>query len=160
MDDIYELTYVCKNGSRLPARVSVTALRGPSDDVVGYLLIGNDDSKRKALEEKLAKSMILQTAIQSSTSFSQIATDAQGVIQLFSSGAESMLGFKAADVLGKMTPAELSDPQELIVRAKYLSEELGQNIKPGFEALVVKAVRAKYYSTIVLHAQSRAYFIV
>ena len=75
MQDKCELTYVCKNGSRLSVKVFMTALRGPSDDVVGYLLIGNDDSKRKALEEKLAKSMILQTAIQSSTSFSHKARE-------------------------------------------------------------------------------------
>ena len=52
-----------------------------------------------------------------------------------------MLGYTAADVLDKITPADISDPQEVIVRAKALSLELGTPITPGFEALVFKASR-------------------
>ena len=50
-----------------------------------------------------------------------------------------MLGYVAADVLNKITPAEISDPQEVIARAAALSMELGTTIAPGFEALVFKA---------------------
>jgi PAS domain S-box-containing protein len=52
-----------------------------------------------------------------------------------------MLGYTAADVLNKITPAEISDPQEVIARAAALSLELGTQITPGFEALVFKASR-------------------
>jgi PAS domain-containing protein len=76
-----------------------------------------------------------------SANFSSIATDAKGVIQIFNVGAERMLGYTAADVLHKITPADISDPQEVIVRAKALSVELGTPITPGFEALVFKASR-------------------
>src|SRR5207244_13281319 len=55
--------------------------------------------------------------------------------------AERMLGYTAAEVLDKITPADISDPQELIARAKALSLELGTPITPGFEALVFKASR-------------------
>src|SRR4029453_13573136 len=41
----------------------------------------------------------------------------------------------------KITPADISDPQEVIARAKALSVELGTPITPGFEALVFKASR-------------------
>src|SRR4029453_15939644 len=64
-----------------------------------------------------------------------------GVIQLFNVGAERMLGYAAADVLNKITPADISDPQELIARADTLSAELGTPIAPGFDALVFKASR-------------------
>ncbi|MFN3396983.1 MAG: ATP-binding protein, partial [Sulfurimicrobium sp.] len=64
-----------------------------------------------------------------------------GVIQIFNVGAERMLGYAAADVLNKITPADISDPQEVIARAKTLSLELATTIKPGFEALVFKASR-------------------
>ena len=50
-----------------------------------------------------------------------------------------MLGYTAADVMNKITPADISDPQEVIARAKALSAELGTTIMPGFEALVFKA---------------------
>ena len=82
---------------------------------------------------------VLQNAIFNSANFFSIATDAKGVIQIFNVGAERMLGYKAADVIKKITPAEISDPQEVIARAKALSAELGTPITPGFDALVFKA---------------------
>ena len=106
IEDIYELTYIRKDGSRFPAVVSVTALRDAQGAIIGYLS-------------------------------QSIATDAKGVIQIFNVGAERMLGYAAAEVMNKITPADISDPQELIARAKALSVELATPITPGFEALVI-----------------------
>ncbi len=141
IEDIYELTYIRKDGSRFPAVVSVTALRDPEGGIIGYLLIGTDNTARKRAEEALVKAGALQSAIFNSANFSSIATDAQGVIQIFNVGAERMLGYTAADMMNKITPADISDPQEVIARAKALSVELGTPITPGFEALVFKASR-------------------
>src|SRR6202521_3123512 len=92
-------------------------------------------------EEALLKTGALQNAIFNSANFSSIATDEKGVIQLFNVGAERMLGYAAAEVVDKITPADISDPQEVIVRAVALSAELATTITPGFEALVFKASR-------------------
>jgi PAS domain S-box-containing protein len=92
-------------------------------------------------QESLLRTGALQNAIFNSANFSSIATDAKGVIQIFNVGAERMLGYAAADVMNKITPADISDPQEVIARAKALSAELGTPITPGFEALVFKASR-------------------
>ena len=92
-------------------------------------------------EAALLKTGALQNAIFNSANFSSIATDEKGVIQIFNVGAERMLGYAAADVLNKITPADISDPQEVIARAKSLSVEIGTPITPGFEALVFKASR-------------------
>jgi PAS domain S-box-containing protein len=92
-------------------------------------------------EEALLKAGALQSAIFNSANFSSIATDAKGVIQIFNVGAERMLGYTAAEVMNKITPADISDPQEVIARAKALSVELETPITPGFEALVFKASR-------------------
>ena len=97
----------------------------------------SESRRRKAL----LKTGALQNAIFNSANFSSIATDAKGVIQIFNVGAERMLGYAAADVMNKITPADISDPQEVIARAKELSAELGTQITPGFEALVFKASR-------------------
>ncbi len=83
----------------------------------------------------------LQNAILKSENFSSIATDAKGVIQLFNVGAERMLGYTASEVMNRITPADISDPEEVIARALALSNELGTQITPGFEALVFKASR-------------------
>jgi len=141
IEDIYELTYIRKDGSRFPAIVSVTALRDKQDAIIGYLLIGTDNTARKQAEEALLKAGALQSAIFNSANFSSIATDANGVIQIFNVGAERMLGYTAAEVVNKITPADISDSQEVIARAEELSAELGTLIAPGFEALVFKASR-------------------
>ncbi len=141
IEDIYELTYIRKDRSRFPAVVSVTALRDADDAIIGYLLIGTDNTARKQAEEALLKAGALQSAIFNSANFSSIATDSKGVIQIFNVGAERMLGYTALDVMNKITPADISDPREVIARAEALSIELGTPITPGFEALVFKASR-------------------
>ncbi len=93
------------------------------------------------LQTRLDIAPTLQRAIFNSANFSCIATDAKGVIQIFNVGAERMLGFTAAEVINKVTPADISDPQEVIARALLLSAELATPIEPGFDALVFKAER-------------------
>jgi signal transduction histidine kinase len=141
IEDIYELTYIREDGSRFPAIVSVTALRDEPGDIIGYLLIGTDNSARKKAETALLKAGALQNAIFDSAYFSCIATDEKGIIQLFNVGAEKMMGYSAREVVNKITPADLHDPQEVIERANALSLEFNTPIAPGFEALVFKASR-------------------
>src|SRR5437764_14109171 len=100
-----------------------------------------DVTLRAQAEEVLLKAGALHKAIFNSANFSSIATDAKGVIQIFNVGAERMLGYAAGEVTNEITPADISDPEELIARAKALSLELGTPITPGFEALVFKASR-------------------
>ena len=103
---------------------------------------GDDDGNSEFRRQKtLLKTGALQDAIFNSAYFSSIATDEKGVIQIFNVGAERMLGYAALDVVNKITPADISDPKELIVRAAALSLELDTPITPGFEALVFKASR-------------------
>jgi PAS domain S-box-containing protein len=128
-----------KNGTRfsLDVVVSDMVLRGQHY----YTGILRDITARKHAEEVLLKAGALQSAIFNSANFSSIATDARGVIQIFNVGAERMLGYAAAEVLNQITPADISDPQEVIARALALSTELDTPIAPGFEALVFKASR-------------------
>ena len=128
-----------KDGSIFPMEMAVSEMwLGGQRYFTGIL---RDITARKQAEEALLKAGALQNAIFNSANFSSIATDAKGVIQIFNVGAERMLGYAAADVMNKITPADISDPQEVIARAKALSVELGTPIAPGFEALVFKASR-------------------
>lgn len=92
-------------------------------------------------QEALLKTGALQTAILTSENFSIIATDEKGIIQLFNVGAERMLGYMAAEVVNKINPSDIHDPQEVMARAQALSVELATTITPGFEALAFKASR-------------------
>jgi PAS domain S-box-containing protein len=89
----------------------------------------------------LLKAGALQNAILTSANFSIIATDEKGIIQLFNVGAERMLGYRAAEVVDRISPSDIHDPQEVKARAEALSLELKTPIAPGFEALAFKASR-------------------
>jgi len=102
---------------------------------------GPDGIMESGTQKTVLKAEALQSAIFNSANFSCIATDAKGVIQIFNVGAQRMLGYAAGDVINKITPADISDPKELIARAKALSLEFHTSITPGFEALVFKASR-------------------
>ena len=118
----------------------------PKDKQPANRLPGEPQSRAEKIVEfrrqkTLLKAGALQDAIFNSAYFSSIATDEKGVIQIFNVGAERMLGYQAQDVINLITPAEISDPNELIIRAAALSVELDTAITPGFEALVFKASR-------------------
>ena len=131
--------------------VGVLAWRAPFDTAIlieallGLLLLLLVALYRRtaaaSLPRQVLKAGALQDAIFNSANFSCIATDAQGVIQIFNVGAERMLGYAASDVVDKLTPAGISDAQEIIARAQALSAELDTPITPGVEALVFKATR-------------------
>jgi signal transduction histidine kinase len=129
-------------GKRAEALARKEAIVTPEVPVVD---IGASDTREIISQDRrktdLRKTGALQRAIFNSAHFSSIATDEKGVIQIFNVGAERMLGYTTAEVVNKITPADLSDPQELIARAKELSAELGSPITPGFEALIFKASR-------------------
>ncbi len=115
--------------------------KAPDSDVTRAAAGAGEIVSEVRSDAVLLKAEALQSAIFNSANFSSIATDAKGVIQIFNVGAERMLGYTAAEVMNKVTPADISDPQEVIARAKELSAEIGTPITPGFEALVFKASR-------------------
>src|SRR4051812_31806074 len=94
-----------------------------------------------ALEGPMLIARALQNAILTSANFSIIATDENGIIQLFNVGAERMLGYRAAEVVNRISPSDIHDAQEVMARAQALTLELGTPIAPGFEALAFKASR-------------------
>jgi PAS domain S-box-containing protein len=99
---------------------------------------GTTEAARRAV---LLRTGALQHAILNSANFSIIATDEKGIIQLFNVGAEQMLGYTADEVVNRISPSDLHDPQEVMARAQALSSELESDISPGFEALAFKASR-------------------
>ncbi|MFL5550328.1 MAG: histidine kinase dimerization/phospho-acceptor domain-containing protein, partial [Gemmatimonadaceae bacterium] len=107
----------------------------------GRKTVPKSDHRLDVPADALLGAAALQNAIFNSANFSCIATDAKGVIQIFNVGAERMLGYTASEVIDRITPADISDPTEVIARAKRLSDELRTGITPGFEALVFKASR-------------------
>src|SRR6478752_7477449 len=138
--DDFELDHTFPSIGRRVMLLNARKLQAGHHGELLVLAMG-DVTERKQAEEALLKAGALQNAIFNSANFSSIATDEKGVIQIFNVGAERMLGYAAIEVVDKITPADISDPQEVITRAKALSAELGTTITPGFEALIFKALR-------------------
>ena len=142
-----------KDGSMFPLEIAVSEMwLGGKRYFTGIL---RDITARKRAEEALLKAGALQSAIFNSANFSSIATDAKGVIQIFNVGAERMLGYAAADVMNKITPADISDPQEVIARAKALSAELDPDCAGLRGAGVQGLARHRGHLRADLHPQGR-----
>ena len=103
-------------------------------------------------EQTLLKAGALQNAILNSANFSSIATDANGVIQIFNVGAERMLGYTAAEVMNKITPADISDPQEVI----FLTAKGNHSEVERLKALGAAGVLIKPFDARTLPANVRA----
>src|SRR4051794_5317425 len=130
-----------KRCSRLPNCWESEGMRREYETVVPNELCKPEGMSELRRQETLLKTGALQNAILTSANFSIIATDEKGIIQLFNVGAERMLGYLADEVVNKISPSDIHDPQEVTARAKALTLELGTTIAPGFEALVFKASR-------------------
>ncbi len=85
---------------------------------------------REAEQRNSALAGRLSSVLRAATEHSIIATDLQGVITTFSQGAERMLGYAAADLVGSATLERLHVPDEIRERAAELA------IAPGFAVLV------------------------
>ncbi|MFA5941901.1 MAG: ATP-binding protein [Sinimarinibacterium sp.] len=116
-------------------------MNSANSDARGGDAVTVDATSEARREAVLLQTTALQNAILHSATFSIIATDEKGIIQLFNAGAERMLGYSAADVVNRIKPSDIHDPQEVEARARSLSVELDTPITAGFEALAFKASR-------------------
>lgn len=94
--------------------------------------------ERRQQQDSLQDLSEWQRVILQSANFSIIATGIDGLIVSFNRAAEKMLGYRADEVVGKVTPGIIHDPAEVIARAPELSRELGVLIEPGFDVFVAK----------------------
>jgi PAS domain S-box-containing protein len=97
------------------------------------------EDERTRADGAVVRTAALQSAIFNSSNFASIATDLDGTVQLFSLGAERMLGFAAADVVRRNATTDFVDPTELALLASQRSIELGRHVAPDFGAMVCRA---------------------
>ncbi len=102
IEDKYELTYIRKDGLRFPAIVSVTALRDDQGAIIGYLLIGTDNSARKQVEEKLRwTEESFRLMVESVTDYAIVMLDPEGLVVSWNTGAERIEGYPAEEIVGR-----------------------------------------------------------
>ncbi len=118
IEDIYELTYIRKDGSRFPAVVSVTALRDDQSAIIGYLLIGTDNTARKQVE---AERMLLDQRVRDQQFYTRsliesnidalIATDPRGIITDVNKQMEALTGCTRDELIGAPFKDYFTDPE-------------------------------------------------
>jgi len=113
-------------------------LRDETGRVVGAIETLQDVTERKQAEIALRESQTLMASVLSSASYSIIATDPQGLITVFNSGAETLLGYTAGELIGKCDPGAFHDPDEVVAYAGLLTNELGFAVAPGFDTFVAR----------------------
>src|SRR5882762_8409170 len=102
IEDIYELTYIRKDGSRFSAIVSITALRDGEGRIIGYLLIGTDNSARKQVEEKLRWTEEgFRLMVESVTDCAIVMLDSEGRVVSWNTGAQRIKGYAADEIVGQ-----------------------------------------------------------
>jgi PAS domain S-box-containing protein len=153
----FETVRVRKDGTPVEISVTLSPLTDARGKVIGASKIARDISERKKLDRDLRKlnaelhqrvaerttelkqTAALQRAILNSANYAIISGLPSGVITTFNSTAEEWLGYTAAEVVGRHTPALWHDPEEVRARTELLTRELGRSIEPGFETFVAKA---------------------
>ncbi|MDO3384721.1 PAS domain S-box protein [Gilvimarinus sp. SDUM040013] len=100
-----------------------------------------DVTEEMLAQERLKYSNRWRQAILDAANVSFIATDRDGIIRTFNSGAEKMLGYNASEVEGKRDQGFIHVQEEVVKRAETLSQELGYVVQPGFDVFVEKIKR-------------------
>jgi PAS domain S-box-containing protein len=130
IEDIYELTYIRKDGSRFPAIVSVTALRDDQGAIIGYLLIGTDNSARKQVEaeqmkldQRLRDQQFYTRSLIESNIDALMTTDPAGIITDVNKQMEALTGCTRDELIGAPFKNYFTDPERAEAGIKQMLRE-------------------------------------
>src|SRR4051812_43694956 len=150
IEDIYELTYIRKDGSRFPAIVSVTALRDADEEIIGYLLIGTDNTARKEVEaaqalldQRLRDQQFYTRSLIESNMDALMMTDPQGFISDVNQQMMTLTGRTRDELIGAHCKKFFTDPgradaaiKRVLTENKVSNYELTVRAQDGTETVV------------------------
>ena len=156
----FETRRLHRDGHAIDVLVSVSPMRGRDGRVIGASKTVRDISLQKAaqaeilalnarLEEQVAQrtaelsqtNRLLGDVLRAASEVGVIATDREGRITLFNEGAERLLGYRAAEVVGSWRASDFHLPEELAAQGQALTAEYGQAVS-GFRVLVERSERS------------------
>jgi diguanylate cyclase (GGDEF)-like protein/PAS domain S-box-containing protein len=150
IEDIYELTYIRKDGSRFPAVVSVTALRDDQNVIIGYLLIGTDNTARKQIEaeqkvlgQRLRDHQFYTRSLFEANIDALMTTDPSGIITDVNKQMESLTSCTRDELIGAPFKNYFTDPGRaeegimlVLTKKKVTNYELTARDRDGKETVV------------------------
>ncbi len=114
-------------------RVSHTfsAVHDAQGQLTGYMCVARDVTEQIEAQDQLASSNArLQAVLDAADEIGIVSTDLQGRVMLFNRGAERLLGYSAAEMVGAL-PDRLYDTQGLAQRLQAWSDRLGRPVSAG-----------------------------
>ncbi|NVK74681.1 MAG: PAS domain S-box protein, partial [Oceanospirillaceae bacterium] len=152
-----------KFGGEVPVALTLSPILDVVNDVIGVSISVRDISERKKAEEKIRElnanlefqvkertaelqelNLLLNEVLSASSEVSIIATDTQGIIKLFNTGAERMLGHSADEVVGKITPVGFHIESEIEQQRDDIREATGTHVIGDLDVLIYNALRGNY----------------
>lgn len=120
----------------------------PVKDGQGHILFGmgivqDVTDYKKVQSELLTAHGYLKSVLEGATQVAIIATDLNGLITVFNSGAEKLLGFSSLEMVGRQTPIVFHDPAQIQQHSEYLEKKFGYAVK-GFDVFVEYARRGLF----------------
>ncbi|MCK0131294.1 PAS domain S-box protein [Flavobacteriaceae bacterium F08102] len=138
--------YIHKNGSIVHGHLTVSVLTDTLGNPISFIGQVVDMTENIQSELKLKKTLNdLQNLLAATTHVSIIETDLTGIVRKFNKGAENLLGYTAAEVIGTLNVGLLHDPLEVEQRSQELSAEFKKEIK-GFDVFIYKTSINKHES--------------
>ena len=132
------------NGERRFTHVVKTPVYDALGTVIGIQGIFSDVTEKERAEIELQQTKArLQAVLDAATQMSVIATDMHGLIDVFNTGAERMLGYTAEEMVGKQTPAIIHLESEVRKRGEEMSQQFGRTIQ-SFDVFVEYARQGKH----------------
>ena len=133
-----ELQLITFSGTELWVRAKGNAVVENGKCKRLYGTLQDIDEKKRAELQVIASRKLLNDVLHAASEISIIATDTKGLITVFNTGAEKLLGYRAANIIGKQSLVMINAADEVAKREQELTEEFGYPVK-GFRVFVQKA---------------------
>jgi diguanylate cyclase (GGDEF)-like protein/PAS domain S-box-containing protein len=137
-----EARFLHKQGHWIWFETRGRAVQDEHGNVIELQAVARDVTERRRAEESLRASEAaavaardaLSAVLDATTQYAIIGTDPDGLITVFNGGAERMLGYRAADVVGLHRPDLFHDPEELARLATEFGVPVGAVLGHGTRA--------------------------
>lgn len=127
-----------KSGRVYWLEFSFSPIFNDNNELISFISIGSDITEKKKKDLSISNLVATQTTIFNGVGHAVIFTDANGIIRRINKAGLNLIEYSTEEVLGKLTPLAFHDLEEIVSRAKELTIELGVQVYPNFETVVIK----------------------
>ena len=106
----YEINFKKKTGEEISVLVTCNSLLDDKGGVIGYQGLNIDITERMRMEREIQEANEFLSKLIESSVNCVVATDMTGNILIFNRGAEELLGYKAKEVVGKISIRSIYPP--------------------------------------------------